>query len=190
MAATLPIFPLNTVLFPGGTLPLRIFEQRYLEMTKTCLRDGSPFGVCRIREGSEVGAPATHEPVGCTAKIVDWEMPHQGMFHLVVRGDSVFRVVESSAGPHGLIRARIEPLPETPGTDAARALALCAGVLERMLAGADPAHRGNVRLDDARSVSYRLAELLPIELAERQSLLEERTDSARLARLVALLQAG
>ena len=54
----LPLFPLHTVLFPGGRLPLRIFEQRYMDMAKACLKDGSPFGVCLIREGEEVGAPA------------------------------------------------------------------------------------------------------------------------------------
>lgn len=70
----LPLFPLGTVLFPAGVLPLRVFEQRYLEMAKACLRDGTPFGVCRIREGVEVGAPATPDSVGCLARIVHWDM--------------------------------------------------------------------------------------------------------------------
>ena len=61
------IFPLGTVLFPGAALPLKIFEQRYLEMTKTCLRDNRPFGVCLIREGREVGDPALPEAIGCLA---------------------------------------------------------------------------------------------------------------------------
>ena len=65
------IFPLNAVLFPGGLLPLRVFEQRYMDMAKDCLRNDTPFGVCLIRAGHEVGAPATPEPIGCTAKIVD-----------------------------------------------------------------------------------------------------------------------
>ena len=76
----IPIFPLSTVLFPGGLLPLRIFEQRYLEMTKTCIRDLTPFGVCLIREGQEVGAPAVPHGVGCTARILQWDMPHLGLF--------------------------------------------------------------------------------------------------------------
>src|SRR5712664_744712 len=82
MTTAIPIFPLNTVLYPGGMLPLKIFEQRYLEMTRDCLRDATPFGVCRIREGLEVGTPALAEAVGCTAVIVEWEMPHLGVFHL------------------------------------------------------------------------------------------------------------
>ena len=90
----IPIFPLRTVLFPGGLLPLKIFEQRYLDMTKVCIRDNTPFGVCLIREGTEVGAPAVPYTVGCTARIAEWDMPHLGLFHLLCRGESVFRIVE------------------------------------------------------------------------------------------------
>ena len=92
MTTTLPIFPLNTVLYPGGLLPLKIFEQRYLEMTKACLRDATPFGVCRIREGSRSALPAVPESVGCTAIIAEWEMPHLGVFQLKSRGQRPFRI--------------------------------------------------------------------------------------------------
>ena len=85
-----PLFPLNTVLFPGGLLPLRLFEQRYLEMAKGCLRDGTPFGVCLIREGAEVGTPATHEDVGCLARIVQWDMQQLGLLQLVAQGAERF----------------------------------------------------------------------------------------------------
>jgi 1-deoxy-D-xylulose 5-phosphate reductoisomerase len=70
----IPLFPLQAVLFPGGRLPLRIFEQRYMDMAKVCLREGSGFGVCLIREGGEVGAPAVPEDVGCLARIAAWDM--------------------------------------------------------------------------------------------------------------------
>ena len=69
LPARVPIFPLGTVLFPEGLLPLKIFEQRYIEMTKACLRDERPFGVCLIRAGREVGEPAVPETIGCLAKI-------------------------------------------------------------------------------------------------------------------------
>ena len=88
----IPLFPLGTVLFPGGLLPLRIFEQRYLEMAKACLRDGTPFGVCLIREGSEVGTPATHEELGCLARITQWDMQQLGLLQLVAQGGERFRV--------------------------------------------------------------------------------------------------
>lgn len=191
MAGSLPIFPLNTVLFPGGVLPLRIFEQRYLEMTKACLRDGTPFGVCRIREGTEVGAPATHETVGCSARISDWEMPHLGLFQLRTCGESVFRVLDSSVGALGLIEAQVEDLPESAGEIRPEAAGLCRRVLEAIVERVGtqllPAP---LALEDPRWVSYRLAELLPLASEERQRLLEEREDSRRLERLVDLLRAG
>jgi len=105
----IPIFPLSTVLFPGGMLPLRIFEQRYLEMTKICIRDNSPFGVCLIREGHEVGNPAVPNTVGCTAHILRWDMPHLGLFHLMTEGGSVFRILEQWSGRTGLLHAQVDP---------------------------------------------------------------------------------
>ena len=86
------LFPLGTVLFPDGLLPLKIFEQRYLDMTKACIRDNQPFGVCLIHEGFEVGAPAAPHSVGCLATIEQWDMPNPGMFHLLARGGERFRI--------------------------------------------------------------------------------------------------
>src|SRR6185503_19497144 len=75
----IPLFPLNTVLFPGGRLPLRIFEQRYMDMAKACLRERTPFGVCLIREGREVGTPAIPADIGTLARIAAWDMPQLGL---------------------------------------------------------------------------------------------------------------
>ena len=100
------IFPLGTVLFPGAALPLRIFEQRYIEMTKTCMRDDRPFGVCLIKEGREVGDPALPQAVGCLATIEHWDMPQMGMFHLLARGGDRFRLIESRVAKNGLITGR------------------------------------------------------------------------------------
>ena len=100
----LPLFPLGTVLFPGGLLPLRVFEQRYLELVKSSMREQSPFGVCLIREGAEVGAPATPEPVGCLAHIVQWDMQQLGLLRIAARGAERFRIIErrlqDAAGAH------------------------------------------------------------------------------------------
>ena len=122
----IPIFPLSTVLFPGGMLPLRIFEQRYLEMTKICIRDNSPFGVCLIREGHEVGNPAVPHTVGCTAHILRWDMPHLGLFHLMTEGGSVFRILEQWSSRSGLLHAQVElddPMPALPLPEAFASLA-------------------------------------------------------------------
>ena len=95
------IFPLNTVLFPGGRLPLRVFEQRYIEMTKQCIAKNQPFGVCQIREGQEVGTPAVPETVGCLARITEWDMPQLGVFQLQTKGVQRFRILSSSVARNG-----------------------------------------------------------------------------------------
>src|SRR3954470_11255789 len=90
----LPLFPLNTVLFPGGRLPLRIFEQRYMDMAKACLKDSSPFCVCLIVDGKEVGEPATPADVGTLARIATWDMPQLGVLQVVAVGSQRFRIKE------------------------------------------------------------------------------------------------
>jgi Lon protease-like protein len=185
---TLPLFPLHTVLFPGGLLPLKIFEQRYLDMTKVCIRDGSRFGVCHILEGNETGTPAVHSLVGCTSVIEEWEMPHLGMFELRTRGELIFRVLNSRTLNSGLIEADVELMPDIEDEIAAPHLELCVRLLEKVIEriGTDwyipPA-----RYDQAEWVANRLAEALPLSTESRQELLESPGIGARLARLHALI---
>ena len=167
------LFPLQTVLFPGGRLPLRIFEQRYLEMAKTCLREGAAFGVCLIRDGREVGEPALPEAIGCTARIVEWDMPQLGLLAVVARGERRFRIRSRRVRADGLAQADVEMLapeadaPIDPHSD------LCARVLRRIVEAATPGLiEAPPRYDSAAWVSARLAELLPLSLASKQRLLE------------------
>lgn len=191
MTTSIPIFPLNTVLYPGGMLPLKIFEQRYLEMTRDCLRDAMPFGVCRIREGVEVGKPALPEAVGCTAMIAEWEMPHLGVFHLKARGQQRFRIQNQVTQPGGLIRAEIELLEELPGSANEDSRVLCRRVLEQIVSRLGTEYFfPPLAYDDPRWVSYRLAEVLPLALDEKQALLETRDDHERLTRLHGLLKSS
>ena len=178
----LPLFPLNTVLFPGGRLPLRIFEQRYLEMAKACLRDDSPFGVCLIREGAEVGTPATPMDIGCLARIVEWDMEQLGVLQIVARGERRFRVLERSAQADGLLRASIELLEDSDAEIPAR-YAACVRLLERVIEQQGALFEPPHRLDSSAWVSSRLAEILPLPLAVKQQLLEIADGGARLERL-------
>jgi Lon protease-like protein len=182
-----PIFPLGTVLFPGGALPLKVFEQRYLEMTKACLKDNQPFGVCLIREGREVGTAAVPEAVGCLASIEQWDMPHPGLFHLVARGGERFRIRDMQVAANHLISAAVESIPPDAPVDAVDPL--CREVLQAIVdqVGAErfPAP---LRLDDAAWVGYRLAEVLPLEAKFKQELLELTDAGGRLDRLRALLE--
>jgi Lon protease-like protein len=177
-AGEIPLFPLQTVLFPGGRLPLRIFEQRYMDMAKACLRDGAPFGVCLIREGREVGEAALPEAMGCTARIVEWDMPQLGLLQVVARGERRFRMHGRRVQADGLALAGAELLDEESDAPLDAQADLCARVLRRMV---DAAPAGLVELppryDSSAWVSARLAELLPLSLASKQRLLE--MDDAR-----------
>lgn len=185
----IPIFPLGTVLYPGGMLPLRIFEQRYLDLTKFCIRDNTPFGVCLIREGQEVGTAAVPHAVGCTARIAEWDMPHLGLFHLVTHGESVFRILEQWTAKSGLVQAQVEldePVPPLPLPEEYKELGT---VLEKIMTkvGADR-FPSPARLDQADWVGYRLAEVLPLDAETKQRLLEARDPIAALDEVRIFLQ--
>ena len=183
-----PLFPLNTVLFPGGRLPLRIFEQRYMDMAKACLRDGSPFGVCLIREGREVGTPATPADVGTLARIGAWDMPQLGMLHITARGEQRFRIIERRVQNDGLARASIELIPQETDAPVPEACSGCVKLLERVIEQQSGLFDQPHRLDSASWVSSRLAEILPLPLPAKQELLELSDARARIERLNALLR--
>ena len=184
-----PIFPLNTVLFPGGLLPLRVFEARYMDMTRDCLKRDAPFGVCLIREGSEVGAPAVSEEVGCLAKILEWDMQQQGILNIKTQGGQRFRILERRTGAQGLISADVELIPAEASAAVPAESSACARLLEMVVADqgrhifAEP-HA----YDDAAWVGYRLAEILPVPLAAKQKLLELSDSIGRLSILQRFLE--
>jgi Lon protease-like protein len=186
----LPLFPLRTVLFPGGLLPLKVFEQRYIEMTKACMRDEAPFGVCLITRGSEVaaaapgpaGAAATpaFAPIGTLARITGWDMP-QGVLHLTVQGGTRFQVRAHAVRGDGLVVGEVSPLAAEPAVALADAFAPLARLLEVIAARVGPQQFPAAQAwDDASWVGYRLAELLPLPLPIKQSMLEINDASVRL----------
>jgi Lon protease-like protein len=185
----LPLFPLHTVLFPDGRLALRIFEQRYLEMAKACLKHGSPFGVCLIRDGAEVGAPATPSEVGTLARIATWDMPQLGLLQVTARGEQRFRIRSRRVQPDGLARAAVDLLSEAADATVPPDLASCVKLLERVIEQHPELLERPHRLDSCAWVGARLAELLPLPLATKQTLLEIDDPRARLARLQSALAA-
>jgi Lon protease-like protein len=179
----IPIFPLGTVLFPGTLLPLKIFEVRYMDMAKACLKDGTPFGVCLIREGEEVGAPAVPEPVGCTARIAECDMEELGILKVTAEGLDRFRIVSREVNKQGLIVGEVEALPaEGASPDVNGALPESAAFLEKVIAGIGPGRFSQpFRFDDATWVGFRLAEILPLRADVKQKLLELTDATLRLA---------
>ena len=189
----LPLFPLRTVLFPGGLLPLKVFEQRYIEMTKACLRDERPFGVCLITQGDEVarggGAVPDIATVGTLARITNVDMPQMGILHLSTEGGMRFEVRDQATDKLGVIVAEVTTIADEPRHPLAETYAPLAKLLEVIAArlGSQnfPADR---RYDNASWVGYRLAELLPLPLSIKQSMLEVNDANVRLAALKQYLE--
>jgi Lon protease-like protein len=184
------LFPLNIVLFPGGPLPLRIFETRYVDMVRRCMREGTNFGVVLIREGREVG-PAETFDVGTLADIVDFHQLSDGLLGLSCVGRQRFRIRSRSRQADGLNLAEIDPLqPESALPVPARHSRL-AELLKNVLPQLGEVYEGiEMRPDDAAWVGYRLAEILPIPLADKQRVLELDDPIERLDVLSPLAPAG
>jgi uncharacterized protein len=169
--AQLPIFPLGSILFPGGTLSLKIFEQRYMDMAKACLKNSSPFGIALIRSGEEVGSPAEPEPVGTLARIIEWDMKELGILQVRVRGESRFRLSGKSLTKSGLIIGDLTLIPDDPHVDCPE-LPPCAAFLRKVLTQTSSEHMTATRFEDANWVSFRITELLPFNHTVKQKMLE------------------
>jgi Lon protease-like protein len=180
----IPLFPLNVVLFPGGPLPLRIFETRYLDMVRNCMRKSVGFGVVLIRSGGEVGPAETYD-VGTMTRIVDFHQLQDGLLGLSCVGEQRFRIHSRRCQPDGLNIGEVEPLAaEEPVPVPERHQAL-AGLLQSVLPQLGESYAGiEMHLDDAVWVGHRLAEILPMPPADKQQCLE-LSDSLRRLDLLA-----
>ncbi|MCL2344914.1 MAG: LON peptidase substrate-binding domain-containing protein, partial [Desulfobulbus sp.] len=178
----LPLLPLNTVLFPGGLLALKIFEQRHLDMTADCLKENQPFGVCLLASGGEGGdgSAAAPHPVGTLATIASWEMEQLGILLISVRGGRRFRIIESQAGPANRLEATVELLAEPePALPPERRRLL--PLLRRIVSDQGPERIAEPhRFAAAAWVGYRITEVLPIQNLAKQKLLELDDPLARL----------
>lgn len=169
----IPLFPLKSVLFPGGTLALRVFEKRYLDMSADCLRRQAPFGVCLIASGHEVGEPAQPHAVGTLAHVASWDMEELGILQLGVRGGRRFRILATRGAADGLVRAEVELLPEGPVVAVPAALRALLPILEKVAADIGPEKMPLPHdWSDAAWVGYRLSEVMPVQLLAKQKLLE------------------
>lgn len=188
-SSDLPLFPLSTVLYPGGLLQLRIFEQRYLDMVRECARSDIPFGVCLILDGHEVGEPAVPAAVGTLARICDFFSTGEGVLAITARGGQRYRVHQVRMRDNGQLRGDVERWDDEPELLIPPEFGLLPGILERLIEQASPHWHDAPRqcYDDASWVGFRMAELLPLDGAERQMLLEIRDPLKRLAELRDLL---
>ncbi|RZA17942.1 MAG: ATP-dependent protease [Lysobacteraceae bacterium] len=185
---SLPLFPLHTVLVPGAALDLRVFERRYLDMVRDCCRGGSGFGVCLILDGAEAGAPASSAAFGTEALIEDFGSTPDGLLSLRVRGRRRFHVLRTRVRDTGLVVADIEWRDDAPAVSPRLRPehALLSEVLRRILSQVDGGQPepAPMLFENAAWVGWRLAELLPLALPQRQSLLQLDDPHARLQRLL------
>ena len=189
MTEELPLFPLRTVLFPGGVLPLRVFEPRYVDMVSRCMREGIGFGVVLIRTGAEArlskeeSQPDIFE-IGTEARIVDFNQADNGLLGIVTHGYRKFSVKETYEQRDHLLVGQVEFLPEEPEGELLPEHESLVGVLRQL--SEHPLVKKldlDVDFDQAKSVSLRLADLLPIEPEIKQSLLQLRWPKERLTEL-------
>ena len=167
-----PLFPLRTVLYPEGPLPLRIFEARYLDMVSECLKNDRPFGVLLIRSGSETG-PATTYGIGTLARIIDWYQGSDGLLGITAVGRERFRLLTAERRKDNLHVGKIAILPEQKNVPLPDEMRPLAKVLESVLDDLGSLYAAvERRYDDAGWVACRFAEILPIAPEVKQACLE------------------
>lgn len=184
-----PLFPLSTVLFPGGPLPLRIFEPRYVGMVRDCVRDDAPFGVLLIREGQETGPASTHD-IGTLARIADWYQGTDGLLGVTAIGEQRFRVLSSHRQDNGLNVGTIELLPDEPAVPLPPEYQDMSHILGDVLDDLGRLYESlERRMDDAGWVTSRFVEILPLDLEQKQRCLENSDPLERLKLVRELLDA-
>ncbi len=174
----LPLFPLRSVLFPGGRLELRVFETRYLDLVSRCLRSGQGFGVIALRQGAEVKGsdePVDLETTGVLAEIIDVDSAQNGILDLRCRGTSRFSSLSVAQQDDGLWLAQVETLPDdervAPGAEMSGCVAALVTAIDTLATQGSRPFLEPMQFDDAGWVANRWCEILPISLAAKQKLM-------------------
>ncbi len=185
----LPLFPLNSIIFPGGVLPLRIFESRYLDMVKECARNQSEFVICLIKDGSEVGNAAKHQSVGTSCRIIDWETLPDGLLGVTAQGQSRVEIKTTQVQSNQLLFAEVEYLIEDDDETLPEKFDewthLIAAIIKEL---GEPFSQQSQNLQSAHWVASRLTEYLPFELKQKQRILEIDHPLVRLENLQDMLK--
>ncbi len=183
----LPLFPLSTVVLPGGKLPLRLFEQRYINMVKDCFKNNTGFGVCLIRDGSEAGTPAQPYPQGTLVSLIDFDQGPDGLLHITAEGQQEFSLLTYAANSDGLLVGEVQlielgepPAMEEAYQDLSRKLAIIMQYVEPNII------YETKELDNAEWVCNRLLELLPIAAPAKFDILQLPSSKDRLDALAGL----
>ena len=185
-----PLFPLPTVLFPEGPLPLRVFEPRYVDMVGRCMREDEPFGVIQIRENGE-SEESDLCKIGTLAIIADWFQSEGGLLGILAVGSLRFQLHATAVQSDGLRTGDIEELPPEPRVPLPPEFISMSTALQHLIQKLSRLYQGiETRFDDASWVSLRLAEILPIGLEHKQHCLELEDPVERLRYLRPLVRSS
>jgi len=189
ISTDIPIFPLRTVLYPDGYLPLRIFEQRYIQMVRECSGKGSFFGVCLISNAAGADRPANHFRVGTSAEICDFSTLSDGILGITAQGRQKFFIQKTRMRDNGLLMAQVQTLGDTNDIELPNEYSVLSMITARFMEqlGKNYPSFQPHHLQDANWVGYRLAELLPLENSEKQMLLQLSDPLERLQLLLETL---
>lgn len=180
------LFPLNTVLFPGSILPLKIFEQRYLNLIKDCMKQQTGFVIVLISDGKEVGTTPQIYCAGCYVEIIDWESLPNGLLGISVQAKHRVRLSNSSVRDDGLLLAETSPFEATLDNKLPppKAFEPLSDTLKQLLNHPfAQQYKDKVDFNNTADICYRLSELLPISNKQKQLLLETETTEQMLDQL-------
>lgn len=192
---TIPLFPLKSVLFPNGRLPMQIFEQRYIDLVSQSLRQDKGFGICLLKEGDEVAQAGKRQQihrVGTYARIVDWDKLPNGLLGITIEGVKKFRVLDCWSETNQLLMAKVDYCQN----DDVQAQALPVNEsqeslveLLQQLASHPVIEQLNMQIDydNLRELGWRLSELMPLSLESKQELLELEDSATRIAAIEGLI---
>lgn len=183
----IPLFPLSTVVLPGGQLPLRLFEPRYIDMVKNCFKTNTGFGVCLIKDGSEAGQPAQPYPHGTLVSIVDFDQGPDGLLHICAEGQQEFNLVTFTANADNLLIGEVQMYEQAAPVEMNAEYKNLADKLAILLQYVEPnIVYADKQLDNADWVCNRLLELLPLTAASKFELLQLQDNTSRLNALAGL----
>ena len=185
---TIPLFPLEAVLFPGGALPLRIFEPRYLDMISNCMKSDSGIGVILIKDGHESGAAAQVHELGTLSFISYWHKRSDGMLGITLKGEQRFHILSTEVKSNQLTIADVELLPKFSNPEKTYDIELFTKLLKQIIAQLEPPYTTmDKHYDDMDWVSARLIEVLPLKLNDKQNMLSMNDVNERINHLHPLL---
>ncbi len=186
----IPLFPLSSVVMPGGLLPLRLFEPRYLNMVRDCFRGDTGFGVCLVKEGAEAGGAAVPFPNGTLIKIVDWDQGDNGLLQIVVEGEQKFRIIDTHVDDAELLRGTVALLPAEQSVPVPAEFHHLVETMDQILEQVSSAVKyANPETNDALWLGSRFVELLPLAASLRHQLLSMDQPLERLTAIAEVFSA-